>query len=183
MLSGFEGKSPKIHRTAFVHPQAIVIGDVRIGKHSSVWPGAVLRGDFAKIEIGKYTCIQDNAVIHPADFYEENDPKYVPVEIGDYVIVGHQALIHGATIGDECLIGGGAIVFDESKIRKNAMVGMGGLVIRGAEVPRETIVVGIPARPLRGMEKSEIERIRIQAENYAKLAERHKRNLERETDK
>lgn len=178
MLSGFEGKSPEIHKTAFVHPQAMVIGDVRIGKHSSVWPGAVLRGDFAKIEIGKYTCIQDNAVIHPADVYDENGPKFVPVEIGNYVIVGHRALIHGATIEDECLIGGGAIVFDKSRIKKNAMVGMGGLVIRGTEVPSGTIVVGIPARPLREMDESEIKRIQIQAENHAKLAERHKKEFE-----
>ena len=95
MLVEFEGKRPKVHKTAFIHPRAMVIGNVSIGEHSSVWPGAVIRGDFAKVEIGRYTCIQDNAVVH-ADVNET-------VKIGDHVVVGHQALVHGATISDNSL--------------------------------------------------------------------------------
>ncbi|KXB00113.1 hypothetical protein AKJ47_00015 [candidate division MSBL1 archaeon SCGC-AAA261G05] len=174
MITEFEGKTPQVHETAFVHPRATVIGDVEIGKHSSVWPGAVVRADFGKVRIGDYTCVQDNTVIHPADSYTEEGPKYIPVEIGDRVIVGHRSLVHGAKIEDECIVGGGAIVFNEAIVKKNSLVGMGAVVLKETEVQPRTIVVGIPARPLRKLNDSEIERIRIQAENYAELASRYR---------
>lgn len=175
MIEGFEGKRPKVHPTAFVHPSAAVIGDVTIGEHSSIWPGAVVRGDFGKVEIGSYTCIQDNTVVHPADVYTRGEPEYIPVKIGNHVIVGHRALVHGATISDNCIIGGGSIVFNGAKVSENSLVGMGAVVLKNTEVLPRTIVVGIPARPLRKLRDEEIGRIRVQAENYAKLAERYKK--------
>ncbi len=171
MLVEFEGKRPKVHKTAFIHPRAMVIGNVSIGEHSSVWPGAVIRGDFAKVEIGRYTCIQDNAVVH-ADVNET-------VKIGDHVVVGHQALVHGATISDNSLVGAGAIVFSGVKVGEGALVGMGAVVLKGVEVPPRTVVVGIPARPLRKLKKEETKYIRVQVERYDKLAERYKKATRR----
>lgn len=178
MIRGFGGKNPQIHESAFVHPEATLIGDVKIGANSSVWPGAVIRGDFERVEIGKYTCIQDNAVIHPADVYSEDVAEYIPVEIGDYVIVGHQTLVHGAKVNDECVIGAGSIVFNGAKINKNSLVGMGAVVLSDEEVSSGTIVVGIPARPLRKLDDEEIKKIRKQAENYSDMAQKHKKELE-----
>jgi carbonic anhydrase/acetyltransferase-like protein (isoleucine patch superfamily) len=175
MIEEFGGKRPKVHPTAFVHPSAVVIGDVTIGDHSSVWPGAVVRADFGKVEIGSYTCIQDNTVVHPADAYTEGKPEYIPVKIGSHVIVGHRALVHGATVSDNCIIGGGSIVFNRAKVSENSLVGMGAVVLTDTEVPPRTIVVGIPARPLRKLKEDEIERIRVQAENYAELAEQYRK--------
>lgn len=173
MLVKINGKSPRIHKTAFVHPTATIIGDVTIGEHSSVWPGAVLRGDFSSIKIGRYTCIQDNAVVHPGDIYFSKKPRYLPVKIGDYVIVGHNALVHGCTIENNCIVGGGSTVFNNARVREGSLVGLGAVVLRDAEVPSHTIVVGIPARPLRALTGEEFKRIRAQAINYSKLAKKY----------
>ena len=173
MLVEFKGKKPRIHKTAFIHPTATVIGEVAISEYSSVWPGAVVRGDFASIKIGRYVCIQDNAVVHSADIYRGKKVKYLPVKIGDYVIVGHNALLHGCTVEDNCVIGGGSVVFDGARVRKGSLVGMGAVVLEGVEVPPRTVVVGIPARPLRELTDEEIKRTGTQARNYAKLAKKY----------
>ena len=174
MIVEFGGKRPRIHKTAFVHPAATVIGDVTIGEHSSVWPGAVVRGDFGSIKIGRYTCIQDNAVVHVADVYAGKKVEYIPVRIGNYVVVGHNTLVRGCTVEDNTVVGAGAIVFNGAKIRKGSLVGMGAVVLRDVEVQPRTIVVGIPARPLRVLTDDEFKRIRVQAENYAKLAKKYR---------
>jgi len=173
MIEPFRGKKPRIHKTAFVHPSATIIGDVVIGKHSSVWPGAVIRADFTSVRIGRYTNIQDNAVIHSGDVYDDGRPKYYPTRIGNYVIVGHQALVHGAAIEDQCVIGGSSVVFNGARIRKGSMVGLGAAVLRDFEVPPRTVVVGIPARPLRTVTEDEFRGIKKQAINYSKLAEEY----------
>ncbi len=174
MLVEFGGKRPRIHKTAFVHPTATVIGDVTIGEHSSIWPGAVARADFESIRIGRYTCIQDNAVVHSGDYYEGKKTRYLPVKIGNYVIVGHNALLHGCTVEDNCIVGGGSIVFNGAKVRKGSLVGLGAVVPHDVEVPPQTIVVGIPARPLRALTDEEFKNIQMQAENYAKLAKKYR---------
>jgi carbonic anhydrase/acetyltransferase-like protein (isoleucine patch superfamily) len=177
LLVEFEGKKPRVHRTAFLHPTATLIGDVRLGDHSSVWPGAIIRGDFESVEIGRYTCIQDNAVVHSADTYAEKAVRYLPVKVGDYVVVGHGALLHGCTVADNCIVGAGSIVFNGAKVGEGSLIGMGAVVLANVEVPPRTVVVGIPARPLRRMTDEEVKRIRVQAKNYAKLAQRHKKQL------
>lgn len=171
MIESFKGKRPRIHKTVFVHPSSTIIGDVVIGKHSSVWPGVVIRADFTKVRIGRYTNVQDNAVIHSGDMYEDKRPKYYSTKIGNYVIIGHQALVHGATIEDQCIIGGSSIVFNGARIRKGSMVGLGAAVLRDFEVPPRTAVVGIPARPLRTINNDEFRNIKMQAINYSKLAQ------------
>lgn len=174
MLAEFGGKRPRIHKTAFVHPTATVIGDVTIGAHSSVWPGAVVRADFESIRINRYTSIQDNVVVHSGESYEGNKVRYLPVKIGSYVIVGHNALLHGCTVEDNCMVGGGSIVFNGARVRKGSLVGLGAVVPHDVEVAPKTIVVGIPARPLRAITDEEFKRIRKQAENYVKLAKRYR---------
>lgn len=175
MIESFGGKSPQIHDSAFVHPEATIIGDVEIGPNSSVWPGAVVRGDMEKVEIGESTCIQDNAVIHPSDSYTDEGQVYEPVEIGDFVVVGHQAVVHGSRIHDECIIGASSIVFNRAEVNEKSLVGMGAVVLDDMEVPSGKIVVGIPARPLRSLEDEEKKNIRLQAENYADLASEYKK--------
>jgi len=179
MIEEFEGKRPRISKKAFVHPSAVVIGDVRIGDFSSVWPGAVIRGDFGKITIGRYTCIQDNAVVHAGDVYD-GQVRISPTKIGDYVVVGHLALIHGARVEDQTLIGGKATVFNDAIVRRGAIVGIGAVVLREAEVPPRTVVVGIPARPLRKVTASEFRGIKAQAIYYSKLAARHMKRFKEE---
>ena len=176
MLVEFEGKKPRVHKTVFLHPTATLIGDVSVGERSSVWPGAVIRGDFSSVRIGRYTSIQDNAVIHSADAYEFKAVRYLPVRVGDHVVVGHGALLHGCTVADNCIVGAGSIVFNGAKVGEGSLIGMGSVVLANVEVPPRTVVVGIPARPLRRLTDEEFKRIRIQAENYAKLAQRHKKS-------
>ncbi len=178
MIYEFEGKKPRIDEKAFVHPEATIIGDVKIGPHSSVWPGAVVRGDFEEINIGSYTCILDNAVIHPADICHEDEIEYVPVDLGDHIVVGHGALVRGATINDECVIGARSIVYNNAEMKKNSMVGMGAVVLENEEVPSKGIVVGIPARKLRDLEEEDVKDIKRRAENFADLADRYREGLE-----
>lgn len=133
-----------------------------------------MRADFENIRIGRYTCIQDNAVVHSADIYEGKVRRYLPVKIGNYVVVGHNALLHGCTVEDNCIVGGGSIVFNGARVRKGSLVGLGAVVPHDVEVPPQTIVVGIPARPLRALTDEEFKSIRVQAENYAELAKKYR---------
>lgn len=177
-LEEFGGKRPRVHSSAFVHPSAVLIGDVTVGEGSSVWPGAVIRGDVASVKIGRYTCVQDNAVIHPGEVYAGRRIEYIPVKVGDYVTIAHNALLHGCTVEDNCLIGGGAVIFNNAKIRKGAIIGMGAVVLEGVEVPPNTIFVGIPARRLRELKKNELGKTLRHAKEHARLAKlylkRHK---------
>ena len=144
MIRSFNGKTPKIAKSAFISEAAYVIGDVEIGENSSVWPGAVVRGDSASIKIGGNTTIQDNSVLH-AD---------VPMEIGDNVLIGHSAVVHGIKIGSNTLIGNNATVLDETHIGSFCIIGAGSVVSQGMEIPDNSFVVGVPAR-IRGQVSQE----------------------------
>lgn len=148
MIMEHKGVSPVIDDTAFVAPTAAVIGDVVIGADSSVWFGAVLRGDEAPIRIGRGSNVQDNAVLH-CDHGS-------PMTIGDNVTIGHGAIVHGATIGDNVLIGMGAIVLDGAKIGDNCIVGAGAVVKERAEVPANSMLVGVPAKVIRTLDDAAI---------------------------
>lgn len=135
MIRSFEGKTPKIAESAFVSEAAYVIGDVEIGEGSSVWPGAVIRGDFAKIKIGRNNLIEDNCVIHTG----------VPIEIGDSNTIGHGVVIHSLKIGSSNLIGMNATVLDDVEIGNHCVIGAGCLVSQGMKIPDNSFVVGVPA--------------------------------------
>jgi carbonic anhydrase/acetyltransferase-like protein (isoleucine patch superfamily) len=165
-LAQFLGQTPRIDPTAYIAPQATVVGDVRLGAHCSVWPSAVLRGDINYITVGEGTNIQDGAVVHLADEF--------PAIIGSHVTIGHLAMIHACVIEDECLIGMSATILDGSVIGAQSLVGAGSLVTKGTKIPPGSLVLGSPARVLRALTPGERAALRDSAEKYIQVAAAHK---------
>lgn len=160
---------PDIHPDAFVHPDATVIGDVTIGAGSSVWPGAVLRGDYGSIRIGARTSIQDGSVVHAT--------AELATVVGDDCVVGHIAHLEGCTIEDRALVGSGSVVLHRAVVRSNALVGANAVVTNGTEVPSGHMALGIPAKVREGgVDTRDIAR---GAALYAVNAARYKRDLRR----
>lgn len=137
----FQGKLPVVSEEAFIAPTATLIGDVAVGRDSSVWFGAVLRGDSAPIRVGEGMSVQDNAVLH----CEKNHA----MTIGSNVTIGHGAIVHCSAVGDNTMVGMGAILLDGAVIGKNCIIGAGALVKENAVVPDGTMMVGVPAKPVR----------------------------------
>jgi gamma-carbonic anhydrase len=165
-LEKFLGQAPRIDMMAYVAPQAVVIGDVRLGARSSVWPGAVLRGDINFIEVGEGTNIQDGAVVHLADDF--------PAVIGRFVTVGHLAVVHACVVEDECLIGIHATILDGAVIGAQSIVGAGALVTKGMKVPPGSLVLGAPAKVVRELTSAERAGLRESAEKYIQVAGAHR---------
>lgn len=131
-------RSPSIHPDAFVHPDAVVIGDVHIGAESSIWPGAVLRGDYGTIVVGERTSIQDGAVVHAIAEY--------PTVVGSDCVIGHLAHLEGCVIHDGALVGSGSVVLHEAVVFGGATVAAGAVVRNRTEVPRGALAMGVPAQ-------------------------------------
>lgn len=131
-------RTPQIDPAAFVHPDAVVIGDVRIGPESTVWPTAVLRGDHGSIVVGAQTSVQDGTVVHCTES--------LPTVIGDRCVVGHNAHLEGCTVEDDCLIGSGSVVLHRVVVRRGALVGASALVPNDTEVPARAMALGVPCR-------------------------------------
>jgi len=171
----YRGKTPKIHEDALVSPLATVIGRVEISEGTSVFPGAVIRGDVAKITVGRYSNIQDNVVIHGGDIYEGDNLKgHLPVEIGDYVTVGHGAVVHGSRIEDVSMIGMKAIVYGGSVVGEGSIVGMNATVLGNMRIPKRSVVVGVPAKVVKTVDDVTYSRIKKHALRYHELAKSHK---------
>jgi carbonic anhydrase/acetyltransferase-like protein (isoleucine patch superfamily) len=136
VIRSFDGKTPKIAESAFISEAAYVVGDVQIGEHSNVWPGAVIRADFAAIRIGNHVDIEDNCMLHAG-----ND-----MEIGDNVIVGHGAVVHSRRVGCRVLIGMNATTLHNSEIGDSCIVAAGSVVTEGMKIPPGSFVVGVPAK-------------------------------------
>ena len=160
---------PEVDPSAFVADSAQVIGDVQLGADSSVWFGCVIRGDSDRIRVGAGSNIQDASVLH-ADFGS-------PLTIGAHVTVGHQVMLHGCTVGDESLIGIGAVVLNGAKIGKNCLVGAGALVTEGKEFPDGSMILGSPARVVRQLTPEQIEGLRQSARHYVLNAQRFQKSL------
>jgi len=160
---------PEIHPDAYVHPDATVIGAVRIGPGSTVWPQAVLRGDYGHITVGARTSIQDGAVVHCTAEHSTH--------IGDDCVVGHLAHLEGCTVEDASLVGTGSIVLHRVVVRTNALVGAGAVVPNGVEVPSGAMALGVPAkiRP----DTVTPEQILPLAANYLTNAQRYRAELRR----
>lgn len=156
-------KTPDIHPSAFVAPGAVIRGEVHLAENSSVFYNAVLRGDRAPISIGEGTNIQDNCVVHV-----EYD---LPVTVGKNVTVGHGAILHGCTVGDETLIGMGAIVLNGAQIGKSCLIGAGALVTQDAVIPDGCMAVGSPARVKRPLTPEEMDGLRQSAADYRQEAQ------------
>jgi len=158
-LDRFLRSQPVLGEGVYLARTAVVVGDVTLGDHSSVWYHAVLRGDINYIKVGANSNIQDGAVIHLADEY--------PCEIGDWVTVGHCAVVHACKVGDECLIGMNSTILDGAEIGAQSIVGANALVIQGAQIPEGSLVLGSPAKVVRALSSDERAGLRTWAQNYA----------------
>lgn len=161
-LGTFLRKQPKLGRGAYLAKTAVVLGDVTLGHHSSVWYNAVLRGDINRIVVGHHTNIQDNAVLHISDSH--------PCILGNQVTVGHSAIVHACKIGNEVLVGMGAVVLDGAVVGDQTLVGAKALVTQGMKIPPGSLVLGAPARIVRALTRKERGRLKYFAAKYAEYA-------------
>jgi len=169
MIHSLQGKTPKIHPTAYIAPGAQIIGDVVIEENASVWFNAVLRGDVEPIRIGKGSNIQDGTVVHTDNGF--------PVLVEENVTVGHNVTLHGCTIKSGSLIGMGATVLNGAVIGEGALVAAGSLVLEGREIPPGTLAAGSPAKVIRELTPENKEALRHAAEHYHERADLYKREL------
>jgi len=168
-IYALDNTEPTIDPTAYVHPDAVIIGDVRLGPQASVWPGAVLRGDESHIAIGARTSIQDGSVIHCT--YD------LPTVVGEECVVGHIVHLEGCTIADGALVGNGAVVLHRAVIGTGALVGSNAVVTNDTEVPPGAMALGVPAKVF--PDRSHPGMIKLTAEVYVSRAERYARHLRR----
>jgi carbonic anhydrase/acetyltransferase-like protein (isoleucine patch superfamily) len=164
-------REPSIHPSAFIAPGAVVTGDVTLGENASVWFHATLRGDINSIVIGNGSNIQDGSVIHLADDF--------PTLVGDYVTCGHRAILHACTVGDEVLVGMGAILLDGVEVGARSIIGANALVTQHTKIPAGSLVLGSPAKIVRQLDLEEQRSLRSWAEKYVALSRVYKaRNLD-----
>ena len=166
-LVPLDGQTPQIAPTAWIAPNATVIGAVEIAEHASVFYGAVLRADQERITVGAGTNLQDLVAVHA-------DPGF-PAVIGSGVSIGHGAILHGCTIEDDCLIGMGSIVLNGAVVGKGTLVAAGALVVGGTIIPPGSLVVGNPGKVRRELSPDEVQANRDNATHYVELAQRHRR--------
>lgn len=158
---------PSIDATAFVHPDAVVVGDVTLGARVSVWPTCVIRGDTGRIVVGDDSNIQDGTIVHVDHGF--------PATIGQRVAVGHRAIVHGATIDDDCLIAMGAILLNGVRIGSGSIVGAGAVCREAMSVPPNSLVLGVPARVVRETTSADRDRIARTVQSYLELQQAHRR--------
>lgn len=159
MIHSYRSKTPQIHSSVFLVDSAEIIGDVVIGRDSSVWYNAVIRGDVNYIRIGERTNIQDGCLLHVRH-------QEYPLIIGSCVTLGHGAIVHACTIGDCCLIGMGAIILDNARVNPYTLVAAGSVVLNKAEFPEGVLIAGVPARVVRPLRPEERTMLEKSAENY-----------------
>jgi len=164
MVRTFNGKTPKIAPTAFVSEVAYVIGDVEIGENSSIWPGAVVRGDFASIKIGNDSQIEDNCVVHAAR----------PMVIGDRVQIGHGAVIHCSRIGNHVLIGSNATILGGAEIGDSCLIAANALVRNEMKIPNDSVVAGVPAEVKGKITPEQVARIEVGIDAYLRRTQEYK---------
>lgn len=164
-------RTPQIDPTAYVFETATVLGHVHLAEYSSIWPGAVLRGDNDPITVGRGSNIQDGSVLH-TDIGE-------PVVIGENVTVGHQAMLHGCTIGDGTLIGMQAVILNGARIGRNCLIGAGALIGEGKQIPDNSVVIGRPGKVLRNVTEADIAAIQDGNRIYQQRAAQYRDILKR----
>ena len=161
-LLPYRGIMPRVGKNVFIAENAYVIGDVELGDYASVWYGAVLRGDFAPIVIGSHTSIQENCVVHTDHGY--------PSKVGSHVTTGHTAVIHGASVGDHCIVGMGALLLNGATVGAESIVGAGAVLAEGKEFAPRSLILGVPGKLLREVTDQELARIYSNAETYLDYA-------------
>lgn len=162
MFYKFENHQPQaIHApwTGWAAPTATVIGQVKLGDEVSIWYGAVIRADNAKIQIGHYSNVQENAVLHT--------DAGIEMHIGDYVTIGHQAMLHGCTIGENSLIGINAVILNRAVIGKNCIIGASALIPEGKIIPDNSVVMGSPGKVVKTLDDAAVQKLRLSALHYA----------------
>ncbi len=167
-IQSFQNQLPEIGEGVYVHPSATVIGDVKVGKDSSIWPGAVVRGDVNAISIGHGSNVQDLSVLH-VSHQSSWDPTGAPLIIGNNVTIGHTVILHGCTIEDECLIGMGSLVMDKVIVQKHVLLAAGSLVPEGKVLESGYLYVGRPAKRVRKLTDKEMTHFMYSAKHYMKL--------------
>lgn len=172
-LYEFAGQAPTLPEdgSAWVAPSADLIGDVRLGRDVNIWFGAVIRADNTPVIIGARSNVQEQVAIH-------TDPG-IPCTVGGGVTIGHQAMLHGCTIGDNSLIGMGAIILNRAVIPENCIVGAGALVTEGKTFAPGSLIVGAPAKAIRPLDEAAISALRLSAESYAAKAKKYATGLRR----
>ncbi|MDN0074828.1 gamma carbonic anhydrase family protein [Crenobacter sp. SG2303] len=175
----YDGHTPEVPDTCFVDPSAVVIGEVKLAEHVSIWPCAVLRGDVNHIHIGEGSNVQDFAMLH-VTHKRESDPAGAPLIIGRHVTIGHHVSLHGCTIGDEVLVGIGSTVLDRAVIESRVMIGAGSLVPPGKRLESGWLYMGSPVKPVRRLTESELANFEYSAQHYIRLAAKHKASLDEE---
>ncbi len=163
-------KSPRIDTGVYIAPTARLYWDVRVGKDTSIWDFTVIRADHEPISIGEGCSIQEHTMIHVDEGF--------PVTIGNFVTVGHRAVIHGATIGNHCIIGIGAIVLNGARVGNHCIVAAGAVVKENQQIPDNSLVAGVPARVIKTLSPEQLERIRVNAEIYIHLKEEYLKRQE-----
>lgn len=168
-LYTLDGVAPKLAADAWVAPTADVMGNVELGPKSSIWFGAVLRGDNDLIKIGAQSNIQDNSVLH-------TDPG-MPLTLGQGVTVGHKVMLHGCTIGDNCLIGIGATILNGVTIGNNCIIGAHALITEGKTIPDNSMVIGAPGKVVKTLTEAQIGMLKLNAQVYVTNAQRFSKGL------
>jgi len=161
-LDKFLRQQPRLGQGVYIARGAVVVGDVTLGDFSSVWYNAVLRGDINRIVVGHHTNIQDNSVLHL-----ENE---LPCLVGNYVTIGHAAIVHACTVGDETLVGMGAVILDGAVIGRQCLIGARALVTPRTPIPDGSLVLGSPAKVARPLTEQEKEKLKLSAEKYSENA-------------
>lgn len=159
--------APRIHRAAYVHPDAVIIGDVTVGAESTIWPSAVLRGDYGSITIGERTSVQDGSVLHAGPGF--------PTVVGNGSVIGHLVHLEGCIVEDECLVGSGSVVLHHAVVASGATVGANAVVPNGMKVPGGALALGVPAQVRPGA--SSLPLIRLAAAEYVENGRRYRESL------
>jgi carbonic anhydrase/acetyltransferase-like protein (isoleucine patch superfamily) len=169
-ITPFKDTTPCIAPSAFIAPDAWVIGDVSIGDLSSLFFNVVVRGDIQPITIGRETNLQEHVLVHTSHGMS-------PVVVGDRVTIGHRAIIHGCSIGHNSLVGMGATILDDVLIGENCIIGAHTLVTKGTVVPPGSMVVGTPGKVVRALTEAELANLRTSAQHYVELATEYRKLL------
>lgn len=169
-IYALEGQEPEFEDdTVWVAPDATIVGKVRLARQVGVWFGAVMRGDNERISIGARSNIQEHSMLH-------TDPGF-PLTVGEGCTIGHRAILHGCTIGDNSLVGMGAIILNGAKIGQNCLVGAGALITEGKEFPDNSLIVGSPAKAIRVLDDEAAERLKLSAASYVSNAARFAKGM------
>ncbi|RDE16208.1 MAG: gamma carbonic anhydrase family protein [Candidatus Thorarchaeota archaeon] len=167
-LYEFNGKKPRVDPEAYISPRASLIGDIEVGADSSIWEFAVLRADMNYIRVGKGTSIQDNATVHTTFMH--------PTIIGDYVTAGHNCVIHACKIGDRAVVGMGSIVLDGAEVGNDCVIGAGSVVTNNSVIPDGSLVMGIPGKVVKEVSEALRESFMTGAQLYIELGKSHKKS-------